>query len=653
MKINKIIIFLTFTLVFNNLFAQTITKDKNFEIIFENILTSKFDISTKLIKEQRKRNYPNNEFMCDYLSVINYCEMRKLDSAEIIITKINKYEQKPLNPKFLNGLIEFRNSNFSIAFTNLLQTETAVFHTNSERLNSLFKVYFKIYLGRTYAQTGIYSLAIEKFIEAYNISNKINFQNLSATINKFLGRAYMNIVNPNTEMFSKAKSEFNNAYQIFEKTNNIEEIKWMYIIFSDFYIQKQEFDSADFQLELCMKELNTNKDKELQGLYLNNKGEIFLHKKQYSLAESFFKKSIEKYKEVNNFTNRIVTYQNLSEIKFNQNDYLNSSKYADTAYQLSLQTSSKYKTVESLTAKAKALFKMNNINSYLYLIEAKKINEEISNQQNFIIAFSYKEKFDNERLVNKNKALIYQNNMKSQKLTNTIFISLSVVLIISLILTVLIIKWRNNKLKMKKELIELQFNSLLNQMYPHFLFNAITNISGAIYTQKADEAYNYTTKLTKLIRSYHQNIHKLTRSIEEELDFTRTYLDIQKYRFKERFKYSIITEKNVDLQIKIPQMLIHTFVENAVKHGLEPMEENGELIIKILKNNRKNIIIVEDNGIGLEEAKKRKSTGTGSGLKIISELVSLFNRTYNKNIKYQIIDLYKIKKSGTKIEISL
>jgi two-component sensor histidine kinase len=223
-----------------------------------------------------------------------------------------------------------------------------------------------------------------------------------------------------------------------------------------------------------------------------------------------------------------------------------------------------------------------------------------------------------------------------------------------IVLVTLYIYQRYKKNKQNREkLAELQMLTITGQLYPHFLFNAVTNISNAIYQQKAEEAYTYTTKLIHLVRIVHESRKRTSLKIQEEILFIKTYLDIQKYRFGKRFDFDIIIEPNIDLQQEIPQMLIQNFVENAVKHGLEPLKEGGLLKVEIRKERNKVVAWVTDNGIGMEASKRNEHIGSGKGTGIIDRLIYYFNKQNRTSISYHIIDLYARGGKGTKVEINI
>lgn len=190
----------------------------------------------------------------------------------------------------------------------------------------------------------------------------------------------------------------------------------------------------------------------------------------------------------------------------------------------------------------------------------------------------------------------------------------------------------------QQEITELQLKTIRNQMEPHFTFNAINSIASVIYEEKKEVAYNYFTKISKLIRQTLESSDQVYRTLEKELEFVRNYLEIQQFRFSEKFDFKINVDEEINITTKVPKMVLQTYAENAVKHGLAHLNGKGNLEIEVTQNKQFLICRIDDNGIGRQKAKEIGSTSTGKGVKIMEKYYSLFN-SYNKTrIEYEIID---------------
>jgi two-component sensor histidine kinase len=194
--------------------------------------------------------------------------------------------------------------------------------------------------------------------------------------------------------------------------------------------------------------------------------------------------------------------------------------------------------------------------------------------------------------------------------------------------------------KAKRKMNELQILSLKNQIEPHFTFNILNSI-GSLYTTNADplRAYNMFVQYSNLLRSTIKNSDKVSISIEEELDFVNTYVELEQFRSNKRFNYQVDIEDDVDLSTPIPRMLIHTFVENAIKHGVQLAKEDPLLEVKITRNKHSHHIEIRDNGPGLNSKTDSKVLSTGKGLKIIDEMIDLFYQLEGSKITYTLEDI--------------
>ena len=193
--------------------------------------------------------------------------------------------------------------------------------------------------------------------------------------------------------------------------------------------------------------------------------------------------------------------------------------------------------------------------------------------------------------------------------------------------------------KAKRKMNELQILSLKNQIEPHFTFNVLNSI-GSLYTTNADplRAYNMFVQYSNLLRSTIKNSDKVSISIEEELDFVNTYVELEQFRSNKRFNYQVDVEDGADLSTPIPRMLIHTFVENAIKHGVRLAKEDPLLEVKITRNKHAHHIEIRDNGPGLNSKTDSKVLSTGKGLKIIDEMIDLFYQLEGVRIRYSVED---------------
>ncbi len=188
---------------------------------------------------------------------------------------------------------------------------------------------------------------------------------------------------------------------------------------------------------------------------------------------------------------------------------------------------------------------------------------------------------------------------------------------------------REEKQKLRSELLRLQMSNFLSEFDPHFTFNAISSVGSLIMKNDRQSAYLYLTRLSSLLRASLRDSTTMLKTISEELDFVRNYCELQKLRFGNRFDYHIRVGEDVDLNKQIPKMTIQTFVENGIKHGIENKKSGGAVEVVILHIKGYHKFLIRDNGVGRAAADKVKSASTGIGIRTVSRILEIINM-YNK-----------------------
>ncbi|MFJ8511480.1 hybrid sensor histidine kinase/response regulator [Lysinibacillus xylanilyticus] len=169
-----------------------------------------------------------------------------------------------------------------------------------------------------------------------------------------------------------------------------------------------------------------------------------------------------------------------------------------------------------------------------------------------------------------------------------------------------------------QERLRMEAAWLQAQIQPHFLFNTLN----AIITL-SDIDTERTSKLLEALSDFlresfkFQNIDELV-PIEDELNLVRSYLYIHKERFGERI--NVTWDLEVSTNVLIPSLVIQPLIENALKHGILPRENGGNIHIRIVDYDTYIEITVSDDGIGMDNATmerllvRRSETSTGIGL---------------------------------------
>ncbi len=208
--------------------------------------------------------------------------------------------------------------------------------------------------------------------------------------------------------------------------------------------------------------------------------------------------------------------------------------------------------------------------------------------------------------------------------------------------------------EIEKQLSELQFNSVKNQLHPHFMFNALNSVAYMVNTGQKEEAYDFLTVNSRMIQQVMDDAREVKRTLSAEISFTKDYLKVQQHRFKERFTTEFNIHPEVDFNVKVPKMCIHTYVENAIKHGFRNTKSGGLLRISISPVESGVMITITDNGMGRKDASAYHDS-TGHGLAVMDEFYRLFEKYHGYQIKVKIKDLKPVhdNQTGTQVELKI
>lgn len=169
----------------------------------------------------------------------------------------------------------------------------------------------------------------------------------------------------------------------------------------------------------------------------------------------------------------------------------------------------------------------------------------------------------------------------------------------------------------EKQLMQAAYNSEVNalkaQIQPHFLFNTLNSISASV-PQEMEHTRELIAKLADTFRYSLQASEHEFISLQQELDFTKVTLDLEKERLKKRLDLVYNIDETL-LLTKVPPMLLQPITENAIKHGIAPNIDGGCMTIDIKKLNGKVHIVISDTGIGYDGELNEGLLQKGIGLR--------------------------------------
>ena len=204
------------------------------------------------------------------------------------------------------------------------------------------------------------------------------------------------------------------------------------------------------------------------------------------------------------------------------------------------------------------------------------------------------------------------------------------------------------KLKKEKERkvkLNLELRSIRSQLNPHFVFNALGSIQGLINTNEIHKANQYLSEFSNLLRDSLKSSDKDFVPLGIELKMIESYLRLEQLRFGFDYKIDVDDSLNIS-EIQIPSLLIQPLIENAVKHGIAGMKQDGKIAIDFFRKDKTVYIRINDNGKGFDLS----DGSTGYGLKLTRERIHLLNQTHKEELI--VMDIKSEKEKGSNVLLS-
>ena len=182
-----------------------------------------------------------------------------------------------------------------------------------------------------------------------------------------------------------------------------------------------------------------------------------------------------------------------------------------------------------------------------------------------------------------------------------------------------------------QQINRVRMENLRSRISPHFTFNVlgreINQFNGS------EEVKHNLMELVKYLRRSLELTEKLSVSLQDELDFVRTYIELERGRVGDEFVATVTVEDGLDAtRIMIPSMIVQIPVENAIKHGLAGKDGEKELSVYVSRETNGIRMTITDNGRGYLPQVASATRGTGTGLKVLYQTIQLLN-TKNKSNK--------------------
>jgi two-component system LytT family sensor kinase len=187
--------------------------------------------------------------------------------------------------------------------------------------------------------------------------------------------------------------------------------------------------------------------------------------------------------------------------------------------------------------------------------------------------------------------------------------------------------------RLNEQLTKAQLRALRQQIEPHFLFNTLNAVSGLVREGRNDAAVSMIAGLSDFLRRVLEDSSRQQVPLQEEMEFTRTYLDIQMVRFADRLQLSVDVPAEL-YAAQVPSLILQPMVENAVKHGIAKRAQGGSIRIAAARINGTLMLSVRNDGPSLPSDWEAKTTGIGIA-NVRTRLQSLYGEGFTLDLKNQ------------------
>lgn len=265
--------------------------------------------------------------------------------------------------------------------------------------------------------------------------------------------------------------------------------------------------------------------------------------------------------------------------------------------------------------------------AYHYLQRNNQLDDSIRNERVRMRTADLTLRYQQDSTLIAHRVLLQEQKNKVLVLRQTQFVVFAVA-VVSILTAVFLYLYSKKKRALllarnHRTVSTLRLENIRNRLSPHFIFNVLNREMA----ERNVEGKQELSSLVKLMRRNLELAEQLCVTLAEELDFVKTYINLERRSLGPDFHSELKIEKDVQPeQIRIPSMMIQIPVENAVKHALREKEGERNLWVSVCRRGSGICIKITDNGGGYRPDSRNR--GTGTGMKVIMQTIQILN---NKN----------------------
>lgn len=432
------------------------------------------------------------------------------------------------------------------------------------------------------------------------------------------------------------------------------------------YVTMRDFEQCDYYYNLAGESYDSMLPYE-KYIYLNNRGTSYYYREDYQTAIKYFQKVIdlvEGYDDMSfelnlgrlnlgdcylqlNMVDLAVKYINECQLFFEEMGVSTALYYIDTQKIELALLQKDFQEARRLLSESvvppgidpdmvhirnKYLQQFyeetgNYKRAYHYLQRNNQLDDSIRNERVRMRTADLTLRYQQDSTLMAHRVLLQEQKNKVLVLRQTQFVVFAVA-VVSILTAVFLYLYSKKKRALllarnHRTVSTLRLENIRNRLSPHFIFNMLNREMAERNVEEKQEL----SSLVKLMRRNLELAEQLCVTLAEELDFVKTYINLERRSLGPDFHSELKIEKDVQPeQIRIPSMMIQIPVENAVKHALREKEGERNLWVSVCRRGNGICIKITDNGGGYRPDSRNR--GTGTGMKVIMQTIQILN---NKN----------------------
>lgn len=432
------------------------------------------------------------------------------------------------------------------------------------------------------------------------------------------------------------------------------------------YVTMRDFEQCDYYYNLAGESYDSMLPYE-KYIYLNNRGTSYYYREDYQTAIKYFQKVIdlvEGYADMSfelnlgrlnlgdcylqlNMVDLAVKYINECQLFFEEMGVSTALYYIDTQKIELALLQKDFQEARRLLSESvvppgidpdmvhirnKYLQQFyeetgNYKRAYHYLQRNNQLDDSIRNERVRMRTADLTLRYQQDSTLIAHRVLLQEQKNKVLVLRQTQFVVFAVA-VVSILTAVFLYLYSKKKRALllarnHRTVSTLRLENIRNRLSPHFIFNMLNREMAERNVEEKQEL----SSLVKLMRRNLELAEQLCVTLAEELDFVKTYINLERRSLGPDFHSELKIEKDVQPeQIRIPSMMIQIPVENAVKHALREKEGERNLWVSVCRRGSGICIKITDNGGGYRPDSRNR--GTGTGMKVIMQTIQILN---NKN----------------------